>query len=100
MAPHAPQYYMPSSMPMPYMYRAPPALPYMPTPSPSTSPPRWDQDAFIAVMNNFTLNNHEGTDWIFDFSASSHMSSNMDFLSACSSSHFSSITIGDGFSIP
>jgi hypothetical protein len=51
-------------------------------------------------MNNFTLNNHEGTDWIFDSGASSHMSSHMDFLSACSSSPFSSITIGDGSSIP
>jgi hypothetical protein len=70
------------------------------SPAPSTAPPRWDQAAFLVAMNNFTLNNHEGTDWIFDSGASSHMSSNMDFLSACSSSPFSTITIGDGSSIP
>src|SRR3954466_14664036 len=50
-------------------------------------------------MNNFTLNN-EGTDWIFDFGASSHMSSNMNLLSACFPSPFSTITIGDGSTIP
>jgi hypothetical protein len=50
-------------------------------------------------MNNFTLNN-EGTDWIFDSGASSHMSSNMNFLSACFPSPYSSITIGDGSTIP
>jgi hypothetical protein len=68
--------------------------------SPSTSaPPSWDQAAFIATMNNFTLNN-SGTDWIFDSSASSHMSSNMNFPSPCFPSPFSSITIGNNSSIP
>jgi hypothetical protein len=50
-------------------------------------------------MNNFTLNN-EGRDWIFDSGASSHMSSNMNFLSACFPSPYSSITIGDGSIVP
>jgi histone deacetylase 1/2 len=68
--------------------------------SPSISaPPSRDQAAFIAAMNNFTLNN-SCMDWIFDSGASSHMSSNMNFLSACFPSPFSSITIGNDFSIP
>jgi hypothetical protein len=48
----------------------------MHAPGPSAPPqqPAWDQAAFINAMNNFTLNN-EGTDWIFDSGASSHMSS-------------------------
>jgi hypothetical protein len=83
------------------MYHAPPAYQYMhASTAPSTAPPSWDQAAFIAAMNNFTLNNHEGMDWIFHFGACSRMSSNMDFLLACSSSPFSTITIGDGSSIP
>ena len=69
----------------------------MQAPSPSAPPqkPAWDQAAFINAMNNFTLNN-EGTDWIFDSGASLHMSSNMNLLSACFPSPFSTITIGDG----
>jgi hypothetical protein len=62
----------------PYVY-GPPHMYSLPSPSapgPSTAPsqPTWDQAAFINAMNNFTLNN-EGTDWIFDSGASSHMSS-------------------------
>jgi hypothetical protein len=51
-------------------------------------------------MNNFILNHNEVTDWIFDSSASSHMSSDMNSLSACFPSPYSSITIGDGSTIP
>src|SRR4051812_28857804 len=87
-------------------YVAPPALPYphatsapsAPPPAPASAP-TWDQAAFIAAMNNFTLNN-QGTDWIFDSGASSHMSSNMNMLSTCSPSQFSSIIVGNGTSIP
>jgi hypothetical protein len=70
-------------------------------PGPSTSPtqPTWDQAAFNNAMNNFTLNNG-GTDWIFVLGASSHMSSNMNFLLACFPSPYSSVTIGDGSTIP
>lgn len=68
-------------------------------PSAQPQQPTWDQAAFINAMNNFTLNN-EGTDWIFDSGASSHMSSNMNLLSACFPSPFSTITIGDGSTIP
>ena len=93
-------------MPTPYVYSQLPP-PYVLTPSVnpqatgSPAPPQqpaWDQAAFINAMNNFTLN-HEDTDWIFDSGASSHMSTNMNLLSACSPSSFSTITIGDGSTI-
>jgi hypothetical protein len=55
--------------------------------------------AFIAAINNFMLNNL-GTVYIFYFSASSHMSSNMNFLSAgFPFPYLKTITIGDGSSI-
>jgi hypothetical protein len=60
--------------------------------------PAWDQAAFIAAMDNFTLN-HAGTDWIFDSGASSHMYSNTIFLSTWFPSSFSTITIRDGSTI-
>ena len=66
---------------------------------PASPTPSWDQSTFVAAMNNFTLNN-QGTDWIFDSGASSNMSSNLNLLSSCSPSNFSSIIIGDGSSIP
>jgi hypothetical protein len=77
------------------------SLPSPSAPGPSTAPTQrtWDQAAFINAMNNFTLKN-EGTDWIFDSGASSHMSSNMNFLSASFPSPYSSFTIGDGSTIP
>ena len=81
----------------------PSAIPYvnMQAPGPSAPPqqPAWDQAAFINAMNNFVLND-AGTDWIFDSGASMHMSSNMNLLSACFPSAFSTITIGDGSTIP
>ena len=86
------------SAPSPYAYGQHAPM-NMPAPSPTTTSPSWDQAAFIAATNNFTLNN-EGTDWIFDSGASTHMSSTMNFLSACFPSSFSSITIGDGSTIP
>ena len=39
-------------------------------------------------------------DWIFDSGASSHMSASHNMLSSRTSSPFSSITLGDGSSIP
>ena len=41
-----------------------------------------------------------GTDWIFDFGASSHKSASSNLLSSCTPSPFPSITLGDGSSIP
>jgi hypothetical protein len=73
---------------------------HVPGSSSTSSQPTWDKSAFIAAMNNFILNHNEGTDWIFDSSASSHMSSNMNSLPACFPSPYSSITIGDGSTIP
>jgi hypothetical protein len=51
-------------------------------------------------MNNFAAQDNLGTDWIFDSGASSHMSSSNTMLSTCIPSYFSSITLGDGSSIP
>ena len=109
-SPTPPSFYYGSSPGYPttttsYMPGVPHTIPYMTPPSvaqlssASPSPPTWDQVAFIAAMNNFTLNN-QGTDWIFDSGASSHMSSNMNLLSSCSPSQFSSIIVGNGSSIP
>ena len=108
----SPTYGTPAPAPIyptpPYTYAAPPAPPYLSAPAappvapPATAPtmpPSWDQAAFITDMNNFTLNN-QGTDWIFDSGASSHMSSNLNLLSSCSPSQFSSIIVGNGSSIP
>jgi hypothetical protein len=86
------------------MYQLPPqplapALPSTPTPSPATTP-SWDQAAFLQAMNNFATQGISGMDWIFDSSASSHMSSSRNMLSSCTSSPFSSITLGDGSLIP
>jgi hypothetical protein len=69
-------------------------------PSLSSSTPSWDQAAFLQAMNNFVAQGHSGTDWIFDSGASSHMSASSNLLSSCTSSPFSSITLGDGSSIP
>ncbi|XP_044370836.1 protein transport protein SEC31 [Triticum aestivum] len=48
------------SAPSPYAYGQHAPM-NMPAPSPTTTSPSWDQAAFIAAMNNFTLNN-EGSD--------------------------------------
>jgi hypothetical protein len=87
----------------PSAYSPPPSLPYAPMHVPgsfsTSSQPTWNQVAFIASMKNITLNYNEGTYWILDSGASSHMSSNMNFLSAYFPSPYSSITIGDGSTI-
>jgi hypothetical protein len=49
-------------------------------------------------MANFSSQGNSSIDWIFDSGASSHMSSTM--FSSCTPSHYSSITLGDGSSIP
>jgi hypothetical protein len=51
-------------------------------------------------MNNFAAQGNSDFDWIFDSGASSHMSSSRNMLSSFTSSPFSSITLGDGSSIP
>jgi hypothetical protein len=51
-------------------------------------------------MNNFAAQGTSGTDWISDSGASSHMSASCNLMSFCTSSHFSSISLGDGSSIP
>jgi hypothetical protein len=51
-------------------------------------------------MNNFAAQGNLGTDWIFDYGASSHMSASSNLLSSCTPSPFPSITLGDGSSIP
>jgi hypothetical protein len=79
-------------------------LPMTATPSapalPPTSAPNWDQAAFLQAMNNFAAQGKSDFDWIFDSGASSHMSSSRNMLSSFTSSPFSSITLGDGSSIP
>jgi hypothetical protein len=71
------------------------APPLLPTPTPT-----WDQAAFLQAMNNFAAQENSGTDWIFDSGASSHMFSSHNMLSNCTSTPFSSITLGDGSTIP
>ena len=44
------------------------------------------QAAFLQAMNNFVSHGNTGMDWIFDSSASSHMSSSSNMLSNCSPS--------------
>jgi hypothetical protein len=51
-------------------------------------------------MNNFAAQGNSGTDWIFDSGASSHMFSSHNMLSNCTLTLFSSITLGDGSTIP
>jgi histone deacetylase 1/2 len=75
------------------------ATPSAPAPPP-TSAPNWDQAAFLQAMNNFAAQGSSDFDWIFDSGASSHMSSSCNMLSSFTSSPFSSITLGDGSSIP
>ena len=75
---------------------APPSVPTQPPASTSN----WDQAAFLQAMNNFAAQGNSGMDWIFDSGASCHMSSSNNMLSSCSSSPFSSITLGDGSSTP
>ena len=76
-------------------------------PPPSTAPPvlasptpHWDQAAFLQAMNHFATQGTSGMDWIFDSGASSHMSNSSTMLSNCTSSPFSSITLGNGSTIP
>jgi hypothetical protein len=76
-----------------------PAMPSAQTPSPAATP-TWDQAAFLQAMNNFAVQENSGMDWIFDSDASSHMSNSRNMLSSCTSSPFSSITLGDGSLIP
>ena len=79
---------------------APPAPVPAPTTASAPNAPNWDQAAFLQAMNNFAAQGNSGTDWIFDSSASSHMSASTNMLSTCTPSHFSSITLGDGSTIP
>jgi hypothetical protein len=60
----------------------------------------WDHAAFLQPMNNFAAQRNSGIDWIFDSGASSHMFASSTMLSSYTSSLFSSITLGDGSSIP
>jgi hypothetical protein len=78
----------------------PPTAP--PPPSASTFPPSpsWDQSTFLQAMNNFVAQGNSGMDWIFDSSASSHMSSLRNILSNFPSTPFSLIILGNGSSIP
>ena len=76
-------------------------------PPPSTAPallasptPHWDQAAFLQAMNHFAAQGTSGMDWIFDSGASSHMSNSSTMLSNCTSSPFSSITLGNGATSP
>jgi hypothetical protein len=85
------------------MYQLPPpplasAPPTAPTSFPATTP-SWDH-VFLQAMNNFAAQGNSGMDWIFDSGASSHMSNSRNMLSSCTSSPFSSITLGDGSLIP
>jgi hypothetical protein len=51
-------------------------------------------------MNNFAAQGNSGMDWMFNFGASSHMSSSSNMLSNFLSTPFSSIILGNGSSIP
>uniref|UniRef100_A0A453TCD5 Retrovirus-related Pol polyprotein from transposon TNT 1-94-like beta-barrel domain-containing protein n=1 Tax=Aegilops tauschii subsp. strangulata TaxID=200361 RepID=A0A453TCD5_AEGTS len=94
-----PQPLLQSSSITPHQLHGPP--PPSPAPPLLASPtPHWDQAAFLQVMNHFAAQGTSGMDWIFDSGASSHMSNSSTMLSNCTSSPFSSITLGNGSTIP
>jgi hypothetical protein len=62
----------------------------------NTSTSTWDAAGLIAALQNMELQG----DWIVDFGASTHMTSSAGMLTQCLPPSISSVTVGNGTSIP
>lgn len=59
--------------------------------------PSWDQVGLVAALNQLALQNQG---WVMDSDASAHMSSTDGILLSCSPSSHTSITVGNGHTLP